>query len=68
MALPSVRRGEEHPQAKLTRKQITKAKELFQKEEGLTYKAVVERLNLSCSWWTLRRAVLGKTYREDMPD
>lgn len=64
MPVPSIRRGERHPNSKLNKALIAQAKELMERED-LTYPETVRRLNLPCSWWTLRRAVRGETYKED---
>lgn len=64
MNLPRIRRGERHPNARLTREQIEAAARM-QDEEDLTPKQIVARLELPCSPETLRRALKGETYRGD---
>jgi hypothetical protein len=64
MPLPRIRSGERHPNHKLTKAQIAAARELIERED-LTYPEAVRRLNLPCSWWTLRRAVRGETYKDE---
>lgn len=64
MNLPRIRRGERHPGARLTREQIDAAARLMH-EEDLTLDQTIQRLELPCSKWTLRRALKGETYQDD---
>ena len=64
MNLPRIRRGERHPRARLTREKIDAAARLMH-EEDLTLAQTIARLELSCSIWTLRRALKGETYQDD---
>lgn len=64
MNLPRTRRGERHPNAKLTAEQISEAARL-EEEEDLTPAQIVARLELKCSPETLRRALRGETYQQE---
>ena len=64
MNLPRIRSGERHPLSKLTHEQIDAAARLME-EEDLTLDQTIQRLELRCSKWTLRRALKGQTYQDD---